>query len=392
MDLTRTVSYRGFILNDPTVPARVSAGVPITGCVLDAFDLNDVDVVQYQEKRAQRDGVDAGDVWHGARRIRMAGTLYGASRADLFDRYWDLRRALNSVLAQREEPADKGFRPLYFSTPTARLDYAEQGGLIELMVRAAPRALTSNMTRSSSGGEDRDPLAITWQAILVCRDPSILAAMPTEAATASQVEVTGATAQAAGDTITRAAHGLSNGARVRITALTGGAGLSTMTTYWVVGVTANTFQLSLSQGGPAVNIASDATAVSYVASSTVTGVINNRGTYIAPVNGIWSVGTASGEISATVGDAAFTIAFPASANGRIIRFKGEDTVVTVTEVLPSDPNVILVVETPRLDILTFSSGSTWPYINPGAGQPFSYTSHGGILRPGSRFWFYERYA
>lgn len=392
MDLTRTVSYRGFLLNDPTVPSRIAPGVPISGCVLDGFDLNDVDVVQFHEKRAQKDGLDTGDVWHGARRIRLAGTLYGVSRADLFDRYWDLRRALNPVLAQREEPADKGYRPLLFSTPTNRAGYAGTGNLIELIVRAMPRAFSASTMRDTHGGEDADSLAIPWQATLVCRDPSILSAVATETMFTSQTEVTGATAQAAGDTITRTGHGLVNGTRVRLTALTGGAGLNTTTTYWVVGAAANTFQVSLAQGGAAVDITTDATVVSYVVSVTNSGSVHNRGTYIVPVNALWSVRGASGQIAGTIGDAVFTIDLGSSVNGRVIRFKGEENLLTVTEVSLADPSIVVVAEAPRMGAINFTNRTTWPFINPGAGQPFSFTTHGLIQRSGSRFWFHDRYA
>lgn len=392
MDLTRDVIYRNFYLNDPGVHDDLTAGSPIAGCVLDGFDLSDVDVMQFSEKRSQMDGMDAGDAWLGGRRIRISGTIYGSSRNDLFDRMWALRAALNPVLAQREEPDDKGYRPLYFSTPTNDADYADEGGLIELMVKAMPRAFSASIMRDALGGEDADALAIPWQATMVCRDPSIMGAEPVDTNLTVQTIVTGATGQNTGDTITKASHGLVNGDRVRFTTLTGGAGLGTTTTYYVVNKTDNTFQVSLTDGGTAVVITSDYSAVAYIKSITDSSTVNNRGTYISPVNALWYVGTASGSIYATVGDSSFTITVPSSTNARLIRFKGEDKVLTYEEVSTADPSVTVIAEVPRLDLLAFTNNTTWPYIDVGPGQEYSFTVHGCEQKTGSHWWFYERYA
>lgn len=72
-----------------------------------------------------------------------------------------------------------------------------------------------------------------------------------------QVSVTGATIEADDDTVTKVAHGLVNGDTLKFTTLTGGAGLSTSTLYYVVNKTDDTFQLSLSAGGAAVNVTTD---------------------------------------------------------------------------------------------------------------------------------------
>src|SRR5690349_13785718 len=114
-------------------------GTGIEGCIIDSIDFSDVDVVQFLEKRSQQDGMDAGPVELGTRRIRLSGTLYALSRPALYDRLWQLRAALNPVLAQREEPLDKGYRPFYFTVPTENVtDYPDE--VIELQVKALPRA------------------------------------------------------------------------------------------------------------------------------------------------------------------------------------------------------------------------------------------------------------
>lgn len=197
MDTTRDIIYRSYTLNDENIESAITgggaSGTGITGCVVDTFDITDVDVVQWLEKRSQADGSDAGDVFLGPRRIRLAGTLYATTRNTLFDELFNLRAALNPVLAQREEPLDKGYRPLYFSVPTNRLsDYPS--GAIELMVKALPRGIQHVSQRDNIGGDDNDALAVPWQATFICKDPSIYGASPVEvdiAAAAAPVTVTG---------------------------------------------------------------------------------------------------------------------------------------------------------------------------------------------------------
>lgn len=65
------------------------------------------------------------------------------------------------------------------------------------------------------------------------------------------------TADAGTDTLTSNAHGLSNGQRVKLT--TSGSlpgGVTTSGRYYVVGATTNTFQLSLTSGGAAIDLTS----------------------------------------------------------------------------------------------------------------------------------------
>jgi hypothetical protein len=178
MDLTKNIIYRSFTLNDENIVTNIVAGNGIgggiSGCVVDSVDYSDVDVVQFLEKRSLEDGMDAGDVYKGARRVRMAGTLYGLSRADLYDRWLDLRAALDPVLAQADEPADKGYQPLYFSIPT--LDLVNfPSGYRDMRILVMPRAISAMIQKDSLGGDDEDSLAIPWQATFLARDPRITA-------------------------------------------------------------------------------------------------------------------------------------------------------------------------------------------------------------------------
>lgn len=69
--------------------------------------------------------------------------------------------------------------------------------------------------------------------------------------------VTGVTSS---DVITSNGHGYANGDLVLLSALTGGSGLVAGRPYFVIGQTANTFQLALKPGGAAVDLGSDVTA------------------------------------------------------------------------------------------------------------------------------------
>lgn len=64
------------------------------------------------------------------------------------------------------------------------------------------------------------------------------------------------------DTFTLTAHGYSNGNLIVIDSKTGGTGLRLGYPYFVVGAAANTFQLSETSGGSAVDLGSDVTASS----------------------------------------------------------------------------------------------------------------------------------
>lgn len=86
---------------------------------------------------------------------------------------------------------------------------------------------------------------------------------------------TGLALSAAADTVTSAAHGLKNGNTVTLSAVTGG-GIANGT-YYVVGATTNTFQLSATAGGAPIDITADGTA-------TVT--VTNAGTIMWALN--WS--------------------------------------------------------------------------------------------------------
>lgn len=67
------------------------------------------------------------------------------------------------------------------------------------------------------------------------------------------------TGVAATDIFTSAAHGYSAGDRVKFSTLTGGAGITAGTTYYVKSPATNTFQVSATPGGAALNFTTDLT-------------------------------------------------------------------------------------------------------------------------------------
>lgn len=85
------------------------------------------------------------------------------------------------------------------------------------------------------------------------------------AATGLPASIIAVTGTESTNVINAAAHGLANGTRVKFTALTGGAGLTTGTTYYVVTTAANTFQLALTAGGAAINFTTNISAATIAA-------------------------------------------------------------------------------------------------------------------------------
>lgn len=195
MDTTRDVLYRGFLLNDSSIRSRIDpdrgVGKGISGCVIDTWDFSEVEVVQYAQKRAQQDGIDVGNPMLGARRLKITGTLYGKTRPQLYDGYWQLRAALHPVLAYQDSPADHGYQPLYFSTPTNNIDSTivpnsagktrgYPNGVIALRTLVMPRSLQVAWQRNLHGGPDWDALALPWQASLIAKDPNIYSELPSD--------------------------------------------------------------------------------------------------------------------------------------------------------------------------------------------------------------------
>jgi hypothetical protein len=392
MDTTRDILYRGYYLNLSTIADGALPDGPaqgLSGCVVDDFDPDDLDVIQFMEKRAEADGMDVGNPFLGGRRIRMAGTVYGQSRALAYDEMMTLRAILNPVLAQREIPDDHGFLPLYFSIPTN--DTANfPSGARDMRALVMPKTFHCPINRDEHGGVDTDQLAFNWSAVFVMRDPqfegetaqtvtfadtttspttytgtflnrgtyvsplNLIFRVGSEAGTiaisaggsiatvtipvSTDTSITGATAAASTDLISKTSHGLAAGDAVYFTTLTGGTGLALSTTYYVIadGLTTDAFKVGTTPTDTAVDITVDYS----------------------------------------------TVALKKIAD-RIIRIKRDKT-ITVEE---------NGVEALKRSWLEFQQSTTWPLI-PAGSSTYTVTITGATLIGGdvAQAWFWEMYA
>jgi hypothetical protein len=172
--LDAPVTYNGVELN--TIIATEN-GVR-RGCIVEEFDYGRAQGLGYTEKRSQDDGLDASDVFMGARYIALAGTVYGNTPGDLFDRLQMVRTALTPTVAFDVGQPDYGYIPLQFSLPTEDVRF---GGAKELEFRARPMGQPQFSIRRDTGafaggGMDGGNAsekggAVAWRATLECKDP-----------------------------------------------------------------------------------------------------------------------------------------------------------------------------------------------------------------------------
>lgn len=386
-DTGKPVAYRGFDLNTVDIVPGQAIGDGLMGCTLDSIDYSDVDVVEFTEKRSLEDGLDAGAVFLGARRVRMAGTLYDTTRPALFDRLQQLKSAMSATLSFRQDPSVKGYQPLTFEVPTLNLDPTTgyPGGIIYQQLFALPKSLHVTFTRDQIGSNDLDPLALPWQASMVCRNPTILSQTVTDTAFSATTLVTGVTATASTDLVNKTSHGLSAGDRIYFTALTGGTPLVVGTGYYVIssGLTTSSFKLSLTSGGAAIDVTVDGSSMTYVKIVTLSGNFINRGDYHTPLNFLFVIGATGGVITVSGGGSNFTLTIPTSANARIVRVKGEDKIATIEE---------LGLEPLTMSIIDFQNATTWPLV-PGGTSPWTISISGVVLTDtNSHMWFSEAYS
>jgi len=177
--LDAPVAYNGVELN--TV-IEVGNGVR-KGCLIEEFDYGRSQGMGYTEKRSQDDGLDASDVFMGARYISLTGTVFGDSPGDLFDRLQSVRTALTPTIAYDVAQPDYGYIPLTFSLPTNDPAFDAGSGPVKMLeFRARPVGQPQfsirrdmgafaggGMQGGSNAGEKGG--AVTWRATLECKDP-----------------------------------------------------------------------------------------------------------------------------------------------------------------------------------------------------------------------------
>lgn len=164
--LDKAITYRSFNLNSVDQAAAGSSSVTYaSGCQVSSANLQDISLVQYREKRPKADGVDVGPVTGSYWWLHLMGTLYGSSRADLFDRAQALRAALAPRNAYLESPQTMGFLPLTFTRgdgQAVRIDLVRPNGVDILW------------ERSKQGGDDAQPTAVPWAAKLLVTGPIVV--------------------------------------------------------------------------------------------------------------------------------------------------------------------------------------------------------------------------
>lgn len=94
---------------------------------------------------------------------------------------------------------------------------------------------------------------------------------------AGQSVISSITGDATANTLTATGHNLVNGDQVRLLTVTGGTGLTAATTYYVVGVSGDSFQVATTEGGTPVDFTTAVTDGSILAIYSSALVIQHDG-------------------------------------------------------------------------------------------------------------------
>jgi hypothetical protein len=148
-DLNTNIVFRTYSLNSVS---QSTSG--ISGCQIDSIDHSEVEIRQFTEPYALKNGIDVGGVWLGGRHVRITGTVYGTTRAAAFAAI----ASLDAVMLP--EAGTFG----YYLLPLTEGD---------LYVR--PNGLRVVWDRRMYGGDAADPLAIPWSVTMYARDPDFAA-------------------------------------------------------------------------------------------------------------------------------------------------------------------------------------------------------------------------
>jgi hypothetical protein len=128
---------------------------------------------------------------------------------------------------------------------------------LNLKANSASPTLTGNTTITGSGAASASTSIVSGS---VFSGGTPLTALPKSLIQPVVNLYTSVTGIASTDIITVVGHSFANGDTVAFSSLTGGTGLSANSKYFVVSVSGNTFQLSLTSGGAAINFTTDITA------------------------------------------------------------------------------------------------------------------------------------
>lgn len=171
-DLTAPIAYNGLTMSSIT---PTGGGAPISGYVVERFNASQVDIRQFVENRALQEGLDAGDIYLGSRRLVIQVAAYGSTKGDLWDKTQDFLEAFNPVIAYNNETAVLGFRALTFFQPTANVSTwptsAYPNGIPMLFYARPFLPPTYEVVRDATGGVTGKGGAVRLTAQLLCKDP-----------------------------------------------------------------------------------------------------------------------------------------------------------------------------------------------------------------------------
>ena len=168
MDLTAPIIYNGLTVSGLTGTA---GGSPSVGTVIERINISDMDVHAYLDKRALQDGVDAGDVYIGARTVIIDAAVYGSTKAHGWDNLQAWLRAFHPRIAFNADTANLGFLSMKFRQPTISTAVWTDAYIpLQFYLRPA-RPASYVVERLPSGGVAGKGLAFQVQSALVARDP-----------------------------------------------------------------------------------------------------------------------------------------------------------------------------------------------------------------------------
>ena len=172
MDLSSPIIYNGFTAAGLT---NLSGGRGSVGTVIESVNLSNISADAFLEKRALQDGMDASDVYLGARTVEIVAGVYDSSEGAAWDRLQDFLAAFSPRLAYNADTANLGFLPLKFYQPTGDISTWPTSSFpsgIPLQVYLRPLAPPRyQVRRRLTGGVAEKGLSFEVAVSLVARDP-----------------------------------------------------------------------------------------------------------------------------------------------------------------------------------------------------------------------------
>lgn len=110
------ITYNSLTLNNI---AATPSGAAMSGFRVDSWDPWAIETAEAMEKRALRDGYDAGDVYLGRRTVNMIVSVFGSTAGDFYDKTQDLLAAFSPTISYSTNSTLLGFLPFDYWQPTA---------------------------------------------------------------------------------------------------------------------------------------------------------------------------------------------------------------------------------------------------------------------------------